>query len=73
MRMLREQGMAAFSTKKEEKEKALKKYEALEIKLAKEKEEEKRINSNMEILKPTKEARYNRFGPLAHRTETAEK
>ena len=41
MRMLREQGMAAFSTKKEEKEKALKKYEALKAKLAKEKEEEK--------------------------------
>ena len=40
--MLREQGMAAFSTKKEEKEKALKKYEALKIKLAKEKEEEKK-------------------------------
>ena len=41
MRMLREQGMAAFSAKKEEKEKALKKYEALKAKLAKEKEEEK--------------------------------
>lgn len=43
MRMLREQGMAAFSAKKEEREKALKKYEALKEKLAKEKAEEQKM------------------------------
>ena len=43
MRMLREQGMAAFSAKKEEREEALKKYEELKAKLAKEKEEEKAL------------------------------